>query len=149
MASWWSYTCPPELPECCSSSSPEQVLCSSPHAHLLVDLLVDASTAVLQFASLRLGERVTSLRQKGFRAAQHLTQPTTTAQVTGRQQQNQLSDHLRLRGVAVATILTVSRVHLIVHQWADQDTRWSLNSENSLRCLLQSRRTPYQPGLWL
>lgn len=71
---------------------------------------------MLQFASLRLGERVTSLRQKGFRAAQHLTQPTT-AQVTGRQQHNQLSDHLRLRGVAVATILTVSnRGHLIVHQ---------------------------------
>lgn len=44
--------------------SPEQVLCSSPHAHLFVDLLVDTSSPVLQFAALRLGKRITSLQRK-------------------------------------------------------------------------------------
>lgn len=44
---------------------PEQVLRSGPHSHLLVDLLVDPNSSVLQFATLRLGERVTSLQRGG------------------------------------------------------------------------------------
>lgn len=50
-------------PTCFYVISPEQVLCSGSHAHLLVDLLVDASPPVLQFAALCLGKRVTSLQR--------------------------------------------------------------------------------------
>lgn len=46
------------------STLPEQVLCSSSHSHLLVNLLVDASSPVLKFTPLSLGKRITSLTEK-------------------------------------------------------------------------------------
>lgn len=45
-------------------ASPEQVLRSGSHTHLLVDLLVDASPPVLQLAALSLGKRITSLQRR-------------------------------------------------------------------------------------
>lgn len=51
-------------PEGCSGDSPEEVFCPGTHPHLLVDLLVDPSPAVLQFAALGLGEGVAALLGK-------------------------------------------------------------------------------------
>lgn len=47
-----------------SSTLPEQVLCSSSHTHLLVNLLVDASSPVLKFTALSLGKGVASLTER-------------------------------------------------------------------------------------
>lgn len=44
--------------------SPEQVLGSGSHAHLFVDLLVDASASVLQFTALSLRKRITPLHRQ-------------------------------------------------------------------------------------
>lgn len=45
------------------SASPEEVFRSGSHAHLLVDLLVDASSPVLQFTALSLCQRITPLQR--------------------------------------------------------------------------------------
>ncbi len=70
----------------CLTTSPEQVLCSGSHPHLLVDLLVDASSSVLQFTALSLGERITPLhrkqRKRGRQKKWQINERWITANVT-------------------------------------------------------------------
>lgn len=43
---------------------PEEVFSPSPHPHLLVDLLVDTSSTMLQLTALGLGARITTLERR-------------------------------------------------------------------------------------